>query len=106
MVTRGDIWLTALDPTMGSEVQKTRPCVVISPPEIHHYLKTVILAPMTTGNKPAPYRIPVTFEHQTGLILLDQMRTLDKIQLIKKLGEISHPVLLETLDILQKLFSI
>ncbi len=77
-VTRGDVWLIALDPTVGSEIRKTRPCVVVSPPEIHEYLRTVIVAPMRTGNQPAPFRILVSFAGKSGLILLDQMRTLDK----------------------------
>lgn len=105
MVKRGEIWLTALDPTIGSEIQKTRPCIIISPPEMHNYLKTVIVAPMTTGNKPAPYRIPITFAHKKGLILLDQMRTLDKIRLVKKLGSIKEDTLMEMLEILQEIFS-
>lgn len=105
MVKRGEIWLTALDPTIGSEIQKTRPCIIISPPEMHNYLKTVIVAPMTTGNKPAPYRIPITFAHKKGLILLDQMRTLDKIRLVKKLGAIKEDTLMEMLEILQEIFS-
>ena len=78
VVTRGDVWLAALDPTVGSEIRKTRPCIVVSPPEMHDYLRTVIVAPMTTGNRPAPFRIPVSFAGKNGLILLVQMRTLDK----------------------------
>jgi mRNA interferase MazF len=72
MVTRGEVWLVCLDPTVGSEIQKTRPCVVISPPELHDYLRTIIVAPMTTGSKAAPFRVPVSFQGKTGLILLDQ----------------------------------
>src|ERR1700674_4647039 len=85
-VARGDVWLAALDPTVGSEIQKTRPCVIVSPPEMHDYLRTVIVAPMTTGSKPAPYRVPVTFRRKKGLILLDQIRTIDKTRLVKKMG--------------------
>ena len=81
-VTRGDVWLVALDPTVGSEIQKTRPCVIISPPEMHDHLRTVMAAPMTTGSRPAPFRIPVNFQGKYGLILLDQVRTLDKRRLI------------------------
>jgi mRNA interferase MazF len=62
MVMRGEIWLAALDPTVGSEINKSRPCVVVSPAEMHDYLRTVIVAPMTTGSKPAPYRVPITFD--------------------------------------------
>jgi mRNA-degrading endonuclease toxin of MazEF toxin-antitoxin module len=60
-ITRGEVWLAALDPTVGSEIQKTRPCIIISPPEMHDYLRTVMVAPMTTGSRPAPFRIPVSF---------------------------------------------
>ncbi|OWY38877.1 growth inhibitor PemK [Xenophilus sp. AP218F] len=105
MVVRGEIWLATLDPTVGSEIQKTRPCVVVSPAEMHDYLRTVIVAPMTTGNKPAPYRIPVTFQGKKGLILLDQMRTLDKTRLVKKMGAVSSKTLTATLETLQEVFA-
>ena len=105
MVKRGDIWLAALDPTIGSEIQKTRPCVVISPPEIHDHLRTVIVAPMTTGSKPAPFRIPITFQGKSGLILLDQIRTLDKQRLTNRLGAVRASTLAESLDALQDLFA-
>ena len=61
-VVRGEIWLATLDPTVGSEIQKTRPCVVVSPPELHDYLRTVMVVPMTTGSQPAAFRVPVTFQ--------------------------------------------
>lgn len=105
MVKRGEIWLAALDPAGGSEIQKTRPCVVISPPEIHDHLRTVIVAPMTTGSKPAPFRIPVTFQGKTGLVLLDQIRTLDQQRLTKRLGAVRASTLADTLDALQDLFA-
>ena len=89
VVARGEVWLVALDPTRGSEIRKMRPCVVVSPPEIHDYLRTVIAAPMTTGSTPAPFRIPVKFGGKSGLILLDQMRSLDKSRLVKRLGAVS-----------------
>lgn len=100
----GDVWLAALDPTIGSEIQKTRPCIVVSPPEMHNFLKTVVVAPMTTGSRPAAFRIALTFQNKQGLILLDQIRTLDKSRLIKKVGEV-HPATLErTLRTLQTVF--
>lgn len=105
MVKRGDDWLTALDPTVYSEIQKTRPCVIVSPAETHDHLRTVIVAPMTTGSKPAPYRIPITFQEKTGLILLDQIRALDKTRLIKKMGETTAVTLSATLQTLQILFA-
>ncbi|MDB5776165.1 MAG: growth inhibitor PemK [Herbaspirillum sp.] len=105
MVKRGEIWLTALDPTLGSEIQKTRPCIIVSPAEMHDYLNTVTVAPMTTGNKPAPYRIPVTFQRKKGLILLDQIRCVDKKRLVKKIGAIKPETLTKTLSTLQEVFA-
>ncbi|WP_199103724.1 type II toxin-antitoxin system PemK/MazF family toxin [Aquitalea sp. ASV11] len=106
MVRRGEVWLINLDPTVGSEIRKTRPCVVVSPAEMHDYLRTVIVTPMTTGSKPAPYRIPVTFQGKQGLILLDQIRVLDKIRLVKKLGEVNSTTLAATLETLQEVFAL
>ena len=100
---RGEIWLANLDPTIGSEIQKTHPCVVLSPDEML-YLKTVIVAPMTTGNRQAPFRIDVNFQDKQGLILLDQMRTLDKIRLVKKLGSLDIATQLSMLSILREMF--
>jgi mRNA interferase MazF len=104
-VERGDIWLAALDPTIGSEIQKTRPCVVISPPELHTNLRTVIVAPMTSGSKPAPYRVDIRFRRKNGLILLDQIRTLDKRRLIRKWGSVAEETLDQTLSVLQEMFA-
>ena len=105
MVKRGEIWLAALDPPVGSEIQKTRPCVIVSPPEMHDYLRTVIVAPMTTGSKPAPYRVPVTFRRKKGLILLDQIRTIDKTRLVKKMGATTAQTLTAALQTLQEIFT-
>lgn len=105
MVIRGEIWLAALDPTIGSEIQKTRPCVIISPAEMHDHLRTVIVAPMTTGSRPAPFRIPVTFEGKKGLILLDQIRTLDKSRLARRLGSVGPKTLSAALAALQAVFA-
>jgi len=105
VVTRGEVWLVTLDPTVGSEIRKTRPCVILSPPEMHDYLRTVIVAPMTTGARPAPYRISVTFQGKRGLILLDQLRALDKVRLVKRLGKITSLVLVLTLQTLQEVFA-
>ena len=93
-VKTGEIWLASLDPTVGSEIQKTRPCVLVSPPEMHDFLRTVIVAPMTTGSRPAGFRIPLTFQGKSGLILLDQIRTPDKSRLVKRVGAV-HPTTLE-----------
>lgn len=105
MVVRGEIWLAALDPAWGSEIRKTRPCVVVSPAEMHDHLRTVIVAPMTTGSRPAPFRIPISFGGKRGLVLLDQLRTLDKARLVKRLGSASSRTLAATLDTLQEVFA-
>ena len=105
MVTRGDIWLVALDPAVGSEIRKTRPCVVISPPEMHDHLRTAIVAPMTTQSRPAPFRIPLTHAGNKGLILLDQLRSVDKLRLARKIGTVSAKTLGATLDTLREIFA-
>jgi mRNA interferase MazF len=102
---RGEIWLVNLDPTIGSEIRKTRPCVVVSPAEIHDHLHTVIVAPMTTKSRAAPFRINVSHGGQKGLILLDQMRVVDKVRLTKKLGRVSAKTLTSALNTLQELFT-
>lgn len=101
----GEIWLAQLDPTVGSEIQKTRPCVVISPNEMNVHLRTVIVAPMTAGSRPARFRIPVTFQAKQGLIVLDQLRTLDRFRLVKRLGALRPTTLMATLRILQDMFA-
>lgn len=100
------MWLASLDPAVGREIQKTRPCLVISPGEMHDHLRTVIVAPMTTGNRPAGFRIEVTFAGKAGLILLDQVRTLDKVCLLKRWGEIDQDVLERTLATLRVMFEL
>lgn len=94
-----------LDPTIGREIQKTRPCVVISPPEINDHLGTVLVAPMTTGSHAAPFRVPVKFQGKTGLILLDQARAIDKARLAKRMGKVTDATLAATLAVLQAMFS-
>jgi mRNA interferase MazF len=105
LVARGEVWLAVLDPTIGSEIRRTRPCLIVSPPEIHDYLHTVTVAPMTTGSHPAPFRIPVSFQQKTGLILLDQLRTLDKRRLARRLGAIDARTLRLVLGRLRDLFA-
>lgn len=105
LLQTGDIWLAALDPTVGSEIQKTRPCVVISPNEMHQHLRTVIVAPMSTGSRPAAFRIPLKFQGKHGLILLDQIRTLDKQRLIQRVGAVHGATLMRTLHTLQDMFA-
>lgn len=105
MVKRGDIWLAALDPTVGRQIRKTRPCVIISPPEMHDHLRTAIVAPMTTGSRPAPFRVPVKFQDTSGLILLDQIRTLDQQRLVKRQGAVRAATLAQVLAVLQEVFA-
>lgn len=105
-VVRGDIWLANLDPTLGGEIQKTRPCVIVSPPEMHEHLRTVTAAPMTTGSRPAPFRVPIRFEGKDGLILLDQLRTLDKQRLVRRLGAVNQGTLRAILARLRDMFEV
>jgi len=104
-VKRGEVWLTALDPSIGSEIQKTRPCLVVSPPEMHDHLRTVLAAPMTTGSREAGFRVPVRFQGKDGLILLDQVRSLDKTRLIRRLGTVTPKTLIATLAVLRDVFA-
>ena len=103
-VRRGEIWLAALDPTIGAEIQKTRPCVVVSPAEMHDFLRTVTVAPMTTGSRLAAYRIPLRFRGKDGLILLDQMRSLDRQRLVRRLGAVTGATLRLTLAAVREMF--
>lgn len=102
---RGEIWLVNLDPTVGSEIKKSRPCVVISPAELSDHLRTVIVAPMTSKGFAAPFRIPITHAGTKGLILLDQIRTVDKGRLAKRTGAVSGKTLGAVLATLQEVFA-
>jgi mRNA interferase MazF len=103
-VHRFEIWLVQLDPTRGSEIKKTRPCVVISPDEMSA-LKTAIVAPMTSKGFSYPTRIQYTFRRKKGLILLDQIRASDKSRLIQKIGVISQSAQIKIINCLQELFA-
>lgn len=105
VVKRFDVFLVNLDPTIGSEIQKTRPCVVISPDEINRNIATVIIAPMTTKGQAYPTRVVCQFQGKDGKIVLDQIRTIDKTRLVKKLGQISQDEQREVLDTLAELFA-
>ena len=104
-VLRGEVWLVNLDPTVGSEIQKTRPCVVISPPEMNDYLRTAIVAPMATRNRPASFRIAVRHGGKHGLILLDQIRAIDRARLVKRAGAIAPAALSASLAALAEIFA-
>ena len=105
MVKRFEVYLVNLEPTIGSEIQKTRPCVVISPDEMNQYIRTVIIAPMTTATKNYPTRVNLTFAGKKGQIVLDQIRTIDKTRLINKIGEINSDISQQVIDVLQEMFS-
>lgn len=103
-MTRGEVWLAALDPTIGSEIQKTRPCLVVSPDELNAHLRTAIVAPMTTGSRPAPFRVPVRFRGKDGLVLADQMRAVDRARLVKRMGKVDAATLRAVLRVLGEMF--
>ena len=105
VVKRFDVYLVNLDPTIGAEIQKTRPCLVISPDEMNRNIRTVIIAPMTSAQKEYPTRVSCTFQKKKGQIVLDQLRTIDKARLIKKLGTIDPEDQLKVVSILQQLFA-
>jgi len=98
------IILVNLDPTVGSEIKKTRPCVVISPDEMNNHLRTVVIAPMTTSSKNYPTRVEIKHENKIGLIVLDQIRTIDKQRILKDLGKLSRPEIKEVKAILKETF--
>jgi mRNA interferase MazF len=105
VVQRSDIFLINLDPTIGSEIKKTRCCLIISPDEMNRHIRTVIVAPMTTAGKDYPTRVPCKFQGKKGQIVLDQIRTIDKSRLIKKLGAIDPQTQVDVISILQRLFA-
>ncbi|MBU0480900.1 MAG: type II toxin-antitoxin system PemK/MazF family toxin [Proteobacteria bacterium] len=104
-INRFDVFLVNLDPTVGHEIKKTRPCLVISPDEMNRNISTMIIAPMTTKGRSYPTRIPCSFQGRSGQIILDQIRTIDKERLVKKLGVISKSARAKTLRVLQELFA-
>jgi mRNA interferase MazF len=102
---RFDVWLVALDPTMGAEIQKTRPCLIISPDEMNAHIATVIVAPMTTKGRDYPTRVSCQFEGRSGQVVLDQLRTVDKSRLVKQLGRLDVATAAAVLDVLAELFA-
>ncbi|MGH8400833.1 MAG: type II toxin-antitoxin system PemK/MazF family toxin [Gammaproteobacteria bacterium] len=106
LVTRRfDIFLVSLDPTQGHEIRKTRPCVVISPNEMNQHIGTVIVAPMTTKGRGYPSRVPLVFQRKRGLIVLDQIRTVDKARMVKHLGKLNTLTANRVLEVLQEMFA-
>ena len=92
-------------PTLGSEIKKTRPCLIVSPDELNQHLRTVIVAPMTTGGQAYPWRVACRFQNRSGFVALDQLRTVDSERLVKRLGRLSAATTTEVLDTLQEMFA-
>jgi mRNA interferase MazF len=105
VMTRGDVHLVRLDPTLGSEIHKTRPCLIVSPNELNAHLRTVIVAPMTTAGRAYPWRVRCRFQARSGYVVLDQLRTVDRDRLVKQLGALSAATLTEVLGRLQEMFA-
>jgi len=102
---RGEVHLVGLDPAHGSEIRKTRPCLVVSPDELNRHLRTVIVAPMTTGGQAYPWRVPCRFQGRAGFVALDQLRTVDGERLGKRLGKLAPATIGEVQRVLQELFA-
>lgn len=105
VINRFEVHLVNLDPTVGSEIQKTRPCLVVSPDEINHNLRTVIVAPMTTRGRTYPSRVPCRFKGKNGQVVLDQVRTVDQSRPVKKLGRLDDKTAEKVLEVLQEMFA-
>ncbi|HEV2365734.1 MAG TPA: type II toxin-antitoxin system PemK/MazF family toxin [Caulobacteraceae bacterium] len=102
---RGEVWLAALDPTRGAEIQKTRPCAIVSPDELNEALRTVLVCPMTTGGRAAAFRPAVRFRGASGLLLPDQVRAVDKSRLVRRLGRLDRPTLRSLLEVMAEMFA-
>lgn len=102
---RGEVHMVRLDPTLGREIQKTRPCLVVSPDELNQYLRTVIVAPMTTGGEKYPWRVPCRFQRRSGFVALDQIRTVDAERLLRRLGRLTPETTTAVLQRLQEMFA-
>lgn len=105
VIKQFDVYLVILDPTVGSEIQKTRPCVIISPDEMNRHIATVIVAPMTTKGRSYPTRVDCTLQGKEGQVVLDQIRTVDKSRLARKLGRLKKETQREVLSVLTEMFS-
>ncbi|BDA86742.1 mRNA interferase PemK [Aureimonas sp. SA4125] len=105
MVKRGEIWLVALDPTFGSEIKKTRPCLVLSPDSLNRHSRVVTVAPLTSGSRPAPFRVKIQFQGVYGLVLPEQCRAVDKQRLIRPLGTADDTALSQVLAVLRNFYT-
>ena len=104
-LARGEVHLVGLDPTLGSEIKKTRPCLIVSPDELNQHLRTVIVAPMTTGGQAYPWRVACRFQNRSGFVALDQLRTVDGERLVRRLGRLSAATTTEVLNTLREMFA-
>lgn len=105
LFARGAVHLVALDPTKGSEIRKTRPCLIVSPNELNRHLRTVVVAPMTTGGQAYPWRVPCRFQRRSGFVAVDQLRTVDTERLVKRAGVLEPETTREVLRVLQEMFA-
>jgi len=105
VINRFDVFLVNLDPTVGHEIKKMRPCLVISPDEMNHHIRTVIVAPMTTKGRAYPSRVQCKFKDKSGQVVLDQLRTVDSVRLVKRLGTINKKTGSAVLAVLQEMFA-
>jgi mRNA interferase MazF len=104
--SRGEVYLIQLDPTRGSEIRKTRPCLIVSPDELNGHLRTVIVTPMTTGGQAYPWRVRCRFQGRSGFVVVDQLRTVDTERLLKRLGKLAPATLESVLGVLQEMFAL
>lgn len=102
---RGEVYLVALDPTLGREIKKLRPCAIVSPDELNAHLSTFLIAPMTTGGHAYPFRVPCAFQGRDGYLVLDQLRAVDRRRLVRRLGSLPRPALSEALAVLREMFA-
>lgn len=105
VANRGDVFLVQMNPTVGSEIRKTRPCLVVSPDELNHHLRTVVVAPMTTGGQAYPWRISCRFRDRKGFVVLDQLRTVHSERLAKRLGALAPATVATVLATIQEMFA-
>jgi mRNA interferase MazF len=106
VAARGEVYLVQLDPTRGSQIRKTRPCLVVSPDELNAHLRTVVVAPMTSGGQAYPWRVQCRFQGQTGFVATDQLRTVDTERLTRRLGRLASNSMTVVLAVLQEMFAL
>ena len=104
-VRRGDVYFVNLNPTRGREIRKVRPCVIVSPDELNTHLRTFIVAPLTSGKHAYPFRVPCRFQGKSGYIILDQIRTVDRYSLTRRMGRLSSQAIARSLSALQEMFA-